>query len=252
MPDFNKLLARNPFSDDDGSLKPELAQAFESAETEWAVNVVTHLDRVIIPVIPHEHPGTVKGDDGRLRPAQHDSASSNPLDRPDEELTTVDFPGGRTALAVFSSAQALAAWNPKARPVPASTQQVAVTALKRGSGLLTLDPGQPTQTWLGRTAVIALATESTWLAPWDDPKIPTSIRRALGEDLTGLVDIRVSTGYRGVSVVEIHIDASTPQDDVLNIAHAVAAVVGSEPYVKARLDLVELRPVPVRNSTGVI
>lgn len=246
MPDFNKLLVRNPFSGDDGSLKPELARAFESSEDQWVENVVGHLDRVIIPVLPHEHPGVVRGEDGRLRPTQHDSASSNPLDRPDEDLAVVDFPGGRQALAVFSSAQALAAWNPNARPVPASTQQVAVTALKRGSGLITLDPQQPTQTWLGRTAVIALATESTWIAPWKDPEIPNAIRNAIGDAFPGLVDIRISAGYRGVSIVEIHVDASAPQDDVLALTHAVADVVVTEPYVKLRLDLVELRPVPVR------
>ncbi|MFY9263671.1 MAG: SseB family protein [Actinomycetaceae bacterium] len=231
MAEPTKFLADNPFAGDLGELKPELAAAFEAPADQRVEAIVAALGRVIIPVLPHAHPGAEKDPDGC----------------PDSDLLQVDFPGGRQATPVFSSAEALATWNPNARPVPMAIQQVAVAALKTGTGLITLDHDQDTCTWLGRTAVIALAVEGPWRAPWADLEIPRRISEKIGGELAGFHGVAIKPGQRGESIVEIAINPGASDAEMMNIVQTVAAVIGSEEYVRARLDLVELRPVPASN-----
>lgn len=242
MPDFDRILSPNPFAGDDGSLQPRLADAFAAPPRERTESIVAALDRVIMPVLPHAHPGKIESESG-ITVASHTPAPKDPLECPDEDLVRVPFPGGRESFPAFSSAAALRAWNPQARPVPVAIQQLAVAALKRGRGVITLDPDQETQTWLGRSAVIALAAEGRWLAPWKDPKIRDQILTD-ADGLPGLRDITIEPGAGGSAIIVVHIEHSSPRAEVVNIAQTIVAIVGANEYVKARLDVAEIRPVP--------
>lgn len=246
MPDFDRILSPNPFAGDDGSIQPEVEVAFRAPAHERTEAIVSTLDRVIMPVLPHAHPGKIESESG-ITVASHTPAPKDPLECPDEDLVRVPFPGGRESFPAFSSAQALAAWNPQARPVPVKIESLAVAALRRGSGLITLDPDQDSQTWLGRSAVISLAAGGTWLAPWKDEKIREKILEdASGSD--GLVDVTIEPGDGGAAIINLHIDPGSDRDAVMNIAHTVIAILGANEYVKARLDVAEVRPVPASSA----
>ncbi|WIM07138.1 SseB family protein [Trueperella bernardiae] len=236
MADLRRILSPNPFADDDGSITPELAAAYAEPEHARVAAIVAALGRVIVPVLPHAHPGR----DG-AGIAAHAPAPTDPLECPDEDLVRVEFPGGRQALPIFSSASALRAWNDEARPVPVEVAKVASAALERADGVLVLDPGKD-QTWLGRSATAALASNTPWVAPWDDPEIPRRITLGIDGYLPGLEKIGVQPGQNGSAVVVLYLIPPVDRDKVVNIAHTVAAAMGSDPYVKSRLDVVEIRP----------
>lgn len=236
MADLTRILKPNPFADDDGSITAELAAAYAQPEHARVEAIVAALGRVIVPVLPHAHPGMTGGG---LAP--HEPAPTDPLECRDEDLVRVDFPGGRRALAIFSSAGALREWNDRARPVPVEVSKVAATALQRADGVLVLDPGKK-QTWLGRSATAALATSTPWVAPWDDPLIVRRITLGIDGYLPGLEKIGIQPGANGAAVVVLYLIPPVDRDKVVTIANRVAAAMASDEYVKSRLDVVEIRP----------
>nr|WP_286279447.1 SseB family protein [Naasia aerilata] len=71
-------------------------------------------------------------------------------------MVTVAGPDGRTVLPAFTSVDAMRAWNPKARPIPAESERIALAAAAEGTDLLVLDPLSDTEFVLRRPAVEAL------------------------------------------------------------------------------------------------
>ncbi|VEI14124.1 SseB family protein [Trueperella bialowiezensis] len=237
MPD--RLFRPNPFPGDDGRITPRLAQAYRAADNVRTEQIVAALGRVLVPVIPHEPPKR------RDRASIHDEQGADPYGCPDEELVTVDFPGGRKGLPIFSSVDALREWHGTARPVPLDIATVAAAAMQRADGVLTLDEGCANMTWLGRSAVAALASGTAWHGPWSDPQITKRLTRGCSE-LPGLESIEIVPGASGAAVVVIHLDATANRDDAHNIVHTVAAIIATDSYVRARLDVVEIQPARAR------
>ncbi|QTG74712.1 SseB family protein [Trueperella pecoris] len=244
--DFNRLLNPQPFAGDLGDITDELAAAYAEPNRRRTVAIVEALGRVLVPVLPHAHPGRdgagVAGHEGR-------SGKTDPLECPDEDLVRVAFPGGKQALPIFSSARALAEWNPTARPVPLEVSKVASAALQRGQGVMVLDPDSEQTTWLGRSATAALASGTAWTAPWEDPSIASRILAGVDGELPGLAGLCLEPGRAGAAVVVVELTEQVDREQAANIAHTLMAVMGSDPYVKARLDVVELRPRQVGKLT---
>ncbi|SDU80649.1 SseB family protein [Arcanobacterium phocae] len=238
MPDIASLLAPNPFSNDDGSVPPELAKAFTLSVADGrAEAVVASLTRVLLPVVPHEHPGL--DESGRVK--EHQSYSAQPL-AGDGSLVTAELAGQRPAVVVFSGIDALRQWHKGARPVPATVESVAIASLKQQTGLMVLDPGSTTETWLGRTAVIALASGGRWLAPWNDERINDCVATVAREVASGIVHMSIEPGPAGFCIVDIGFPADSQMSDVMRVATYVSEALESDPYVRARLDVVEIRP----------
>jgi hypothetical protein len=96
-------------------------------------------------------------------------------------LVTVAGPDGRQVLPAFSSAAAMSAWNPMARPVPAPARQVALGAASDGTELVVIDPATD-RFGLRRSTLEALAKDLPWTAPWLDPEVGRAIRRAVADE----------------------------------------------------------------------
>jgi hypothetical protein len=108
-------------------------------------------------------------------------------------VVTVKAPDGRRVLPAFSSAEAMRAWNPAARPVPLPAPQVALGAAADGTELLIVDAGSATRFGLRRSALEALARDLPWVAPWRDAEVGRALRRGVaGED--AVTTARVSSG----------------------------------------------------------
>jgi hypothetical protein len=106
-------------------------------------------------------------------------------------LVTLKAPDGRTAMPVFTSAAALKAWHPEARPVAVYAARAALSAVAEGAELLVLDPGSEVTFVVRRPAVWALAQQQTWTPSYADP----DLAGALGEG---------AVGFPAVRRVEIH------------------------------------------------
>jgi hypothetical protein len=80
-------------------------------------------------------------------------------------IVTVKTPDAATGLPVFSSVQAMAAWNPEARPVPADAVRVALAAASEGNTRVILDPTSTSEFVFRRPAIAAMAQGFDWTAP---------------------------------------------------------------------------------------
>lgn len=121
-----RSLAEPAFPGDDGSVDPRLAAVLGDRD---GVLAVLGSVRVLVPVVATLGPGG-------LTPQGADK---------DADMAAVLMTGadGRRALLAFSSLDALAAWNPQARPVPVWGQAAAVAARAEGASALLLDLGSP-------------------------------------------------------------------------------------------------------------
>ena len=119
-------LADPAFPDDDGTVYPELADAFGD---ENRVLAVLGGVRVFVPVV------ALLGDS----PAGTDKNA---------DMAAVLMTGndGRQALLAFSSVATMTTWKSDARPVPVLGQDAARAALDEGAAALLLDLGSPTFT----------------------------------------------------------------------------------------------------------
>jgi len=119
-------LAEPAFPDDDGSVYPELAEAFGD---DTRVLAVLGGVRVFVPVV------ALLGDS----PAGTDKEA-------DMAAVLMTGADGRTALLAFSSVTAMASWNADARPVPVWGREAARAALDEDASALLLDLASPTFT----------------------------------------------------------------------------------------------------------
>lgn len=161
----------NQAAADDGSADPALLAALNGflAGTTLPEDVVAafRTARLLIPLLAHAGEVGV-APDGR------------PVDKTQElSIVTVAGPDGRKVLPAFTSVATLAAWDPKARPVPAAGPRVALAAASEQTELIVIDPASPTEFVLRRPAVYALATGAPWSAPYRDPAIRTAFEHAL-------------------------------------------------------------------------
>ena len=163
------------FEDDDGAADAgylaALADLASGAGDEAAVVASLASARVFVPILASlaeegdavagAHGGEVHGD------KQADMA-----------LVTLKAPDGRTALPVFTSAEALAAWHAAARPVAVYAARAALSAVAEGAELLVLDPGSATTFVVRRPAVWALARQHAWLPSYSDPVVAEAVGAA--------------------------------------------------------------------------
>ncbi|MGX5717584.1 SseB family protein [Arthrobacter sp. MAHUQ-56] len=95
----------------------------------------------------------------------------------DMALVTLRAADGRTALPAFTSAAALAAWHPEARPVAVYAARAALSAVAEGAELVVLDPGADLTFVVRRPAVWALAKQQEWTPSYDDPELAAELGR---------------------------------------------------------------------------
>ncbi|CAN5313828.1 SseB family protein [soil metagenome] len=150
----------NAYAGDDGAADERLITAlgrFRAGQTGQTEVVDAIRDaRLLVPLVAHAGETGVD-DHGRS------------IDQTQElSIVTVTAPDGRTAQPAFTSAAAMATWNPEARPIPASARRVALAAAGEQSDVLVLDPMSPTEFAVRRPALWAIAKAEPWIPPLDD------------------------------------------------------------------------------------
>ena len=93
-------------------------------------------------------------------------------------IVTVLAPDGRSALPVFTSVAAMAAWNERARPVPASAERIALAAASEGTDLVIIDPTSVTEFALRRPALWAIAQSLPWTPCYRDNEVLDALTAA--------------------------------------------------------------------------
>ena len=230
----------SPASDDDGSAPPALIRAIEEfhagAVGESAVVDVFRESRLLVPIVAE------LGESGL-------SASGLLVDKSAElSIVTVEGPDGRPVLPVFSSVEAMARWNPKARPVPADAVRVALAAASESTELVVLDPVSATEVVLRRPAVWAVAQGLPWQPSHTDPAVLAEFRRTTVD--ARVLAVAIEAGDPGARlagpalIVAITIEAGLSAADLTAMLAILSTQWGSSELIAERVDSLTVRFLP--------
>jgi hypothetical protein len=191
VPWEGRQFAHGTPSDDDGSAPEALIEAIRRfrARDAGEAEVVHALrgSRLLVPLVAQ------LGDSG---PGDHPLV----VDKSAElSIVTVSGPDGRNVLPAFSSVEAMARWNPKARPVPADAVRVALAAASEATELVVLDPTSPTEFVIRRPALWAIAQSRSWLPSYLDDGVRAEFVAA-AEPEPAVASVLLAPGEPGIRV----------------------------------------------------
>ena len=154
---------------------------------------------------------------------------------------TIRSARGAAALPGFTSTDALAAWDPHARPVAVLAQAAAAAALAEEADVILLDPAGPVRVMLPGAAVAALAENRVWQPAWRDEQVAAAVGdqvAAAGLDPSG---VRLS-GDGDDLVIEVDLPADA---DPAGTAERLSGALAADERILGRLTAgMQLRLVP--------
>lgn len=173
----------NPAAGDDGSPDEKLVEAirrFRAGELGESEVVEALRDaRLLVPLVAE------LGADGLN---EHGHEKSQEL-----SIVTVEGPDGRRVLPAFTSVAAMGAWNPSARPVPATGVRVALAAASEQTDHVVLDATSDTEFGIRRPALWALAQGQRWVPSYLDTEVLTAVMDA-AEHEPAVVAVQLAPG----------------------------------------------------------
>ncbi len=214
------------FADDDGTLQPALGGVLAAYADGLAslrdVAVVLTSARLMTPLVAvlDEVEESPEG----LRQEKSSHMASVSLVSPD----------GRTGLLAFSSVQAMAAWDPHARGIPAFGAKVAAGALEQHADAVLLDVAGPVRVALEGALLRALGTGSPLPLPHADASVHAAVASAV-EGVLGLADVVLEAPEPGEDPAPDLVVLVTPEPgvDAEALARAVAERLVAHPAVAA-------------------
>ncbi|WP_151774735.1 SseB family protein [Streptomyces abyssomicinicus] len=218
---MNKNIPDPGFADDDGSADPRLAAALQA----WSKDRTAHgpvLEalrnaRLLVPVVAVL--GEVEEDENGLR---REKTS-------DMAVPTLKA-GSRTALPAFTSTEALALWDPAARPVAVPLHQALQAAAHEKADTVVLDMAGPVAYELNRPALLALAEGRTSPDPLSDPAVAAAVREVVAAE-SGVERAYLVPGERDAMVALVLDD---PQAAPV-VVRSVAGRLATDETLRARL-----------------
>ena len=225
-----RTLSSTGFDGDAGTADPEVLESLAARAAEPSVeHDVPLMRRVasarwIVPIVAAPHAGEVGGL-GVERST-------------DMAAVTLTAPDGRRALPIFTSAAALAAWDPTARPVPVTAARAAQAAVAEGCAVVVIDVGSTTPTELRPSMVWALSQGVEWAPAHLDPFVAESVSGAV-EPEPSVVEHRVVEGDppgSGVLRVVLGLVPGLRQADVEALATRIAERLATDGEFRARVD----------------
>ena len=148
-PGHRRTLAQpsSAFIGDRGEADPVVRAAVADAATDPPTSYLRAVaalcvSRLLLPVV-------ASGDDSMEGP--------DPDRRTELAAVSIRAADGRRALLAFTGMDSLVAWEPRARPVPATLDDVAATVLETGDDELLVDPAGPVPFVIGDDLISQLA-----------------------------------------------------------------------------------------------
>ncbi|QEV17140.1 SseB family protein [Streptomyces alboniger] len=209
----NKNIPDPGFSDDDGTADPRLAAAL----TAWSQDRTAHgpvLEalaeaRLLVPVVAVL--GEVEEDENGLR---REKTS-------DMAVPTLKA-GDRTALPAFTSTEALALWDPAARPVAVPLHQALQAAAHEQADTIVLDLAGPVPYELGRAALLALAEGRAGADPLADPAVTGAVRAAVAAE-PAVLRAHLGPGSSDGTLALVLDPTAEPAEAAQRVARRIAA-----------------------------
>ncbi|MFI1729832.1 SseB family protein [Streptomyces acidicola] len=233
----NKNIPDPGFSDDDGSADPRLSAALAAwAEDRTAVGPVLEAlegARLLVPVVALLGEVEEDSEEGREAPWKGGGGRrEGGLRR--EKTSDMAVPtlkaGNRTALPAFTSTDALARWDPAARPVAVPLHQALQAAAHEKADTIVLDLAGPVPYELTGPALLALAEGRTTTDPLADPAVVAAVREAVAAE-PAVLRAHLGPGPADGSLALV-LDPSAPPAEA---ARAVAQRLATDETLRARL-----------------
>jgi hypothetical protein len=235
VPWHGRDLRPNPFAGDDGRADPALVAALDAAAggagSVAEVVRVLATTRVLVPV------SAVLGEDDPLPDHVRGDLGA------DMAVAIVAGPDGRSALPVFTSLDAMARWDPAARPVPVQSSRAALSAVDEGCDLLVLDPAGPVRFVVPRPAVWALGQGRPWTPPGDDPELLAALTEVL-RPLPDVLGVRTEPWGEDRVRVVLGVRSGLTREHLALVLHAARALLAEVDLLAERADEVELAVLP--------
>ena len=233
-PDPSREIPAPAFADDDGTADATLAQALirHAAGRAPLTEVVEALAcaRVLVPVVASGH----------LRPAA--KGGPDPDAAAPTGVMALQMPDGRTALPVFTDIEAMRAWRPEARAVPAEARGAAMAAVSAGWSTLILNPAMES-TVIPRPAVWALAQGEPWrpavVGGVVDAEVASAIRAAVAV-APEVTSAEVGPGRVAEIGVVLGLAPGLGRDELEGVIARVRAAIGTSEVAAERVDGVEI------------
>ena len=163
----------------------------------------------------------------------------------DMAAVTLVAPDGTRALPVFSGAEALAAWDPQARPVPVTPARVGQAAVSEACDVVVVDVAGPATRVLRASMVWALAQQRPWRPAATDPFVARSVAAAVaGEgDVTAHALEEGRPAGAGVLGIVLHLRPGLDPEEVRAVATRVGERLAADGELRARVDGLAFRIV---------
>ena len=127
----------------DPTVRASLASAQQSLDHYLHAVAELCTSRVLLPIVPVPDPdGSRLAGVGRIEP-EHPEREDPAEVHAELVAVTLTAPDGRIGLPVFTGADAFAAWQPDARPLPCRLDEAAANALDQGATALLIDIAGP-------------------------------------------------------------------------------------------------------------
>jgi len=262
-----RYLSGTGYDDDQGGADPELAEALAEAHDRPSAEADARLARAaaaarwLVPVVAVRGDGDERGESHTSEVHSSDSypSDSYPSDsypsaqhpgdtRTDMAILTLVAPDGRRALPLFSSVDALAAWDPSARPVPVSAARAAQAALADGCQVAVVDLGSGHSIEIRRSMLWALAQDLEWTPPHFDALVAQAVSEAVANE-PDVVTHQLEEGEPlgcGVLRVVLGIRAGLSEERVEALATRIGEELSADEDFRARVEELTLSVASVR------
>lgn len=157
-------------------------------------------------------------------------------DRSDMASVVLTTPDGRRALPVFTGVEALAAWDPAARPVPVPAPDAARAAADDGCDTIVVDLGAADAVVLRLSHVWALAQGRPWRPPHADRGV-LATTAALPSAVPGVLAAHACAGSGpGLLSLRLVLPPGLSGPEVDRIVAAAGEYLVRDPEVRVRID----------------
>ncbi|MCW8220910.1 SseB family protein [Streptomyces griseolus] len=235
------------YSDDDGSAAPELAAALAAWDQDrTAVGPVLAAlrgARLLVPVVAVL--GEVEEGDGEAHDAPGKRGAGLRREKTSDMAVPMLQAGDRRALPAFTSTDALALWDPRARPVAVPLHQALQAAAHEKADTVVLDLAGPVAFELTGPTLLALAENRTSTAPLDDPRVVAAVREIAAAE-PAVLRAHLGPGQADGTLALV----LAPDAVVAEAARRVADALAASEVLRARLVRgIDLALLPAGTST---
>ncbi len=225
VPWAGRDLSPSGFETDTGVADPALLAALATPADDVALMRAVEAGRFVVPIVADL--------------TEADTTGEHAVDKAvDLAAVTLVSPDGQRALPVFTGTEALAAWDPTARPVPVTPARAGQAAVAEGCDVIVVDVAGPATRVLRPSMVWALAQQRPWEPPHTDPFVARSVAAALRDegDVTASELEEGNPPGEGVLGVVLDLRPGLTPEQVRGIATRVGERLATDGELRARID----------------